>query len=196
MSGGVAGGRRPPADSAGRDDAAAVPEAAAARDRRAAPAGPPAVDGLGAAAEPAAAGEEAAVCSPAAGPDAPAAAPEEGRDPAGVVRSGLRNPAAAVRGLGAGALVMEAVVLLLAVQPLRVLGGGLGAPALLVVLCLAAAHLLLVGLTGRAWAWRAAAAGQVLLLACGLLHPALGALGVVFGAVWWYLLRVRRTILG
>ncbi|MFC7757764.1 hypothetical protein ACFQY4_06700 [Catellatospora bangladeshensis] len=35
--------------------------------------------------------------------------------------SGLRNPTRAVRGLGAGALVMEALVLLLALLPIWVL---------------------------------------------------------------------------
>lgn len=40
-------------------------------------------------------------------------------------QSGLRNPSAAVRGLGAGTLAMEGIVLLLAIQPIRLLGGRL-----------------------------------------------------------------------
>ena len=46
--------------------------------------------------------------------------PDRGRAAA---RSGLRNPAAAVRGVGGGALAAEGLVLLLAILPMRVLGG-------------------------------------------------------------------------
>ncbi|WP_229783197.1 DUF4233 domain-containing protein [Pilimelia anulata] len=101
-----------------------------------------------------------------------------------------------MRGLGAGTLVMEAIVLLLAVQPLRVLGGGLGTGGIVAVLVLAGAHLVLAGLLRYDRAWWAVVAAQAALLGCGLLHWALGALGVLFGLVWWYVLRVRRTILG
>lgn len=111
--------------------------------------------------------------------------------------SGLRNPAAAVRGLGAGTLVIEALVLLLAIQPIRVLGGRLTTTtAVAVVIGLAALAIVLAGLIGRRWAWWAASALPGLLLLAGLLHWSLAALGVIFGVVWGYVLHVRRTILG
>ena len=53
------------------------------------------------------------------------ATPADGPPGAATPRSGLRNPEAAVRGLGAGTLVLEAIVLLLAIQPIRILGGHL-----------------------------------------------------------------------
>src|SRR5438067_9523508 len=53
--------------------------------------------------------------------------------------SGLRNPPAAVRGVGAGALAVEAVVLLLAIQPLRVLGARLTGVGVAVMVGLAVA---------------------------------------------------------
>jgi hypothetical protein len=121
---------------------------------------------------------------------------EPGGSAGGGPPSGLRNPAAAVRGVGAGALVLEAVVLLLAIAPLVKLGvrhTGLtvGAIVTLVVLCL-----LLAGMLRYRWAWWAAAVLQVLLFACGLLHIALAVLGLLFAAVWGYVLSVRRSVLG
>ncbi len=117
-------------------------------------------------------------------------------EPAGPPRpSGLRNPEAAVRALGSGTLALEAIVLLLAIQPIRVLGGdlsgwGIGAVIVLAVLCAAVA-----GAMKRRWAWPAGTVLQILLLAAGLLHWSLAALGLIFGAAWAYATYVRRTIL-
>jgi hypothetical protein len=111
-------------------------------------------------------------------------------------RSGIRDPVRAVRGLGATTLASEAVVLLLAIQPLRLVGGDLGGAAIAVIVALAVLAAALAGLLRRRWAWHAASVVQVLLLLGGLLHWSLGVLGVVFGAVWLYVLHVRRTILG
>ena len=111
-------------------------------------------------------------------------------------RSGLRNPGAAVRGVGAGTLVLEAVVLLLAVVPLIKLAGDRAGLAVAAVLVLAAACVALAGLLRHAWAWYAGLAIQLVLAACGVLHLALLALGVLFGGVWAYVLSVRRSVLG
>ncbi len=110
--------------------------------------------------------------------------------------SGLRNPAAAVRGLGAGTLALEAIVLLLAIQPIRLLGGdlsgwGIGAVVALAVLCV-----VIAGSMKRRWAWHAGTAVQVLLLLSGLFHWSLAVLGLIFGAAWGYASSVRRSILG
>jgi hypothetical protein len=110
--------------------------------------------------------------------------------------SGLRNPAGAVRGAGAAALVIEAVVLLLAIQPIRMLAGrlsgwGVGAILVLVVLSIA-----LAGLLKRRWAWYAAIVLQVLVIATGVFQYAIAVIGVIFAAIWLYVLYLRRTILG
>jgi hypothetical protein len=110
-------------------------------------------------------------------------------------RSGLRDPAAAARGLGAGTLVLETVVLLLAIQPIRILGGGLSGAAVVAVCGLALAAVVLAGLMRRPWAWRAGTALQLLVVAAGLLHWSLAVVGIIFGAVWLYAGHVRRTIL-
>ena len=110
--------------------------------------------------------------------------------------SGLRNPAAAARGVGAAALASEAVVLLLAIQPMRVLGARLTGVAIGSIVVLAVVCLALAGLLRHGWAWYAAGVVQVVLFAFGFaFHPALGVLGVLFGLVWLYVLNVRRTVL-
>lgn len=110
--------------------------------------------------------------------------------------SGLRNPAAAVRGVGAGTLIMETVVLLLAIQPIRMLGAGLSGGATAVICGLAAVALALAATLRHGWAWPAGGVLQVMVVAAGLVHWSLAVVGIVFGAVWLYVLHVRRTILG
>jgi hypothetical protein len=121
---------------------------------------------------------------------------DQQQDDAQGPRSGLRNPRAAVRGLGAGTLVLEAIVLLLAIQPIRIFGGHLSGWGVAAVITLAVLALLLAGLMSRPWAWIAGAVLQALLIACGLLHWSLAVIGIIFAAVWAYAAYVRKTILG
>jgi hypothetical protein len=111
-------------------------------------------------------------------------------------RSGLRNPTGAVRGVGAGTLVIEAVVLLLAIVPLIKLGGHLSGWAIGVIVALVVACVLLAGLLRHRWAWYAGIVLQVVLFASGLFHVALAVLGLMFGVLWGYVLSVRRSVLG
>lgn len=110
--------------------------------------------------------------------------------------SGLRDPQRAVRSLGAATLALEALVLLLAIQPMRVLGGNLTGATIGVIVALAVGAVVLAGMMRRNWAWHAATGLQVALLAGGFLHWSLAGLGVIFGLVWLYVLHVRRLILG
>jgi uncharacterized protein DUF4233 len=110
--------------------------------------------------------------------------------------SGLRNPSRALRGLGSIALFLEALVLLLAIQPIRILDGAITAAQLAVLLGSACAAILLTGLLRSGWGWWLGAALQVVLIAGGLLlHWMIGAVGVLFGLVWLYVLYVRRKVL-
>ncbi|GAA4259236.1 DUF4233 domain-containing protein [Dactylosporangium darangshiense] len=108
--------------------------------------------------------------------------------------AGLKNPAGAVRGMGAGGLVVEGLVLLLALLPLAKLGHGDNAAAMWVCGVLAVVCFALCGLLKHSWAWIAALLVQVVLLAGGFLHWSLLALGVVFGPAWVYVLYVRRSV--
>jgi hypothetical protein len=110
--------------------------------------------------------------------------------------SGLRNPPAAVRGVGAGALVIEAIVLLLAILPIHVLGVRSAGAAIASVVSLAVVCILLAGLLRYSWAWWGALVPQVALIACGYFHVALAILGVLFLLLWIYVLSIRRTVLG
>jgi hypothetical protein len=109
--------------------------------------------------------------------------------------SGLRDPAAAVRGVGAGALAVEALVLLLAIAPLARLGGVNRGPAIAVVVGLAVVAVVFAGLLRRPWVWAAASVIPITLIAAGWLHWSLAAIGVVFGLLWAYVLHVRRTVI-
>ena len=131
-------------------------------------------------------------------PDTPDrdAAPPAGEPGATAPRSGLRNPEAAVRGLGAGTLVLEAIVLLLGIQPIRILGGDLSGWGIATVIGLAVLAAVLAGMMRRPWAWTAGTVLQALLLASGLFHWSLTVLGLIFGGAWAYALYVRRSILG
>jgi hypothetical protein len=98
--------------------------------------------------------------------------------------------------VGAGALVIEALVLLLAIVPLARFGGRLAGPALVSILVLVVLCVAVAGMLRRPWAWHAGTVLQVILLASGVFHVALAVLGLIFGAAWLYLLSVRRSILG
>jgi chromate transport protein ChrA len=110
--------------------------------------------------------------------------------------SGLRNPPAAVRGVGAVTLVVEAVVLLLALAPLKKLGGHDAMTGVWLCLALVVVSIVLVGLLKRAWAWWAGIVVPLSLFVGGFFsHWSLIALGVLFGAVWAYVLNVRHSVL-
>jgi hypothetical protein len=145
---------------------------------------------------PTGSGPRAAGGPAAEGSAGPGAGSEAGGVPAGMRPSGLRNPQAAVRGLGAGTLVLEAIVLLLAIQPIRIMGGHLSGWGVGAVVALAVLAILLAGMMKRPWAWHVGTVLQGLLLVSGLLHWSLAALGLIFGAAWAYATVVRRRILG
>jgi hypothetical protein len=117
-------------------------------------------------------------------------------DPTTSKPSGLRNPAAAVRGAGAGALAGEGLIMLLAIVPVRVLGGHLTGLAIAFVVAMALICFALAGMLRRPWAWYGGSVVQVILFAAGFVfHPALAVLGVLFGLLWLYVLYARRTVL-
>lgn len=105
------------------------------------------------------------------------------------------NPTRALRGLGAATLVCEAIVLLLAIQPIRVLGGQLTTAAIVGIVVLAVLAVALAGLLRYKWTWYAVIGVQSLLVLGGFLHWSLAVLGVIFGLCWAYVLHVRRSVL-
>lgn len=117
-------------------------------------------------------------------------------DPAPEPRpSGLANPERAARSLGAAALTLEGITLLLAIQPIRMLADGDTTAAVIFLIAVALAAFVLAGMMKRAWAWHAAGVLQVVLVLGFFAHWSVAAIGVVFGLAWLYVLKVRRTIL-
>jgi Protein of unknown function (DUF4233) len=113
-------------------------------------------------------------------------------DPA-VVRA---RRARAVRGVFAGTLTLEAVVVLFVPRAIAQFGDGLTGVRLGLLLGLAGLLLVVAFSQRRRWGVAAGTGLQVALIACGVLTAAMYALGIVFALVWVYLLRLRRDLLG
>ncbi len=104
----------------------------------------------------------------------------------------IPDPTRGLRGVFAALLVLEAVVVGLALLVVPASGGPLGYA---VIGGLAVAMVVASGLQRRPWGLRLALVLQVATIACGLLVPALGAMGLVFAAVWVAVLLMRRDVL-
>lgn len=105
------------------------------------------------------------------------------------------DPWKSFRGVMAGTLILEAIVVLLALpvvasadHGLTPLTGGylIGFAALLVLLC---------GVQGRPWAIWVNLGVQVVLIAGWLVHGAVGFIGVIFAAVWGLIAYLRAEVL-
>lgn len=104
------------------------------------------------------------------------------------------NPWKGLRGILAGTLVMEAVVVGLALLATARLGDGLDAVGGWYVGGLAVAMLLAAGLQRRRWGLGLALALQLAMVAGAFVHVAVGVVGLMFVAVWAYLLYVRHEV--
>jgi hypothetical protein len=101
-----------------------------------------------------------------------------------------------IRGVFAATLVLESIVVALALLVLSKFGAGATAPAATVIVVLAVAMVVAAGVQRRPWGLGLALGLQVVMMACGLLVPALGVMGVVFALVWGGLLLLRRDVAG
>ena len=94
------------------------------------------------------------------------------------------DPWKSFRGVMAGTLVLEAIVVLLALPVVSVANGGLTWTSGGYLIGLSVVLILLAGVQGKPWALKANLAVQVVVIAGALVHPAVGFIGVVFAAVW------------
>ncbi|HVH24204.1 MAG TPA: DUF4233 domain-containing protein [Pseudonocardia sp.] len=99
------------------------------------------------------------------------------------------DPMKGLRGIFAATLVLEAIVVGLALLLPTVEGTATWVIAGLALLMVVAA-----GLQRRPWGLAVALALQAAMIACGLLAPALGLMGIVFALVWAFLLYLRRDV--
>jgi len=104
------------------------------------------------------------------------------------------DPWRGLRGVFAGTLVMEAIVVGLALLVVGRLGGGLGTAGGWYTGLLALAMVVASGLQRRPWGLALALALQVAMVLGWFAHPALGVTGLFFCVVWGFLVYVRRTV--
>ncbi|MDR7300983.1 DUF4233 domain-containing protein [Haloactinomyces albus] len=106
----------------------------------------------------------------------------------------VRDPWKGLRGVMAGTLVLEFIVFGLALPVVWQLGAGVSSIGFVVVAVLAVLNLLVAFVQRRPWGLGLALALQAGLIACFVVHPAIGVMGLIFAAVWGYMLYLRRDV--
>ncbi|MCC3326317.1 DUF4233 domain-containing protein [Nocardia abscessus] len=106
------------------------------------------------------------------------------------------DPWKGFRGVMAGTLVLEAIVVLLALPVVADVGGGVTWVSGTYLVALAVVMFLGAGLQRRSWALPFNLALQVFVLLGAFIHLSIGVIGVVFGVVWGFLLVLRADVRG
>ncbi len=105
-----------------------------------------------------------------------------------------KDPMKGFRGVMSGTLIMEAITVALALPVVNRLGGGISTGTGWTVLGIALVLMLLCGVVKRPWAVPVILALQVALIVMVFWLPAVAVLGVIFLAVWLWLLWLRRDV--
>jgi hypothetical protein len=105
------------------------------------------------------------------------------------------DPWKSFRGVMAGTLILEAIVVLLALPVVSAVGGGLTAYSMAYLIGFAVVLVLLSGLQGRSWAIWANVGVQLLLIAGWVVYPGVGFIGLVFAVVWGLIVYLRAEVL-
>lgn len=104
------------------------------------------------------------------------------------------DPWKSFRGVMAGTLILEAIVVLLALPVVGVSGAGLTWTSGGFVIGLAVVLILMSGIQGRPWAIWANLGIQVVVIAGALIHGAIGFIGVIFAVVWLLIVYLRGEV--
>ncbi len=104
------------------------------------------------------------------------------------------DPWKSFRGVMAGTLVLEAIVVLLALPVVAAADGGLTPVTGTYLIGLAVVLILLAGLQGRPWAIWLNLAIQLVLIAGWAVHGAVGFIGLIFAGVWLLILYLRSEV--
>lgn len=94
------------------------------------------------------------------------------------------DPWKSFRGVMAGTLILESIVVLLALPVVSVVGGGLSAASTAYLVGVAVVLILMAGVQGRPWALKANIGIQFVLVAGAFIHITIGFIGVLFVLVW------------
>ncbi|BBY61511.1 DUF4233 domain-containing protein [Mycolicibacterium sarraceniae] len=105
------------------------------------------------------------------------------------------DPWKSFRGVMAGTLILEAIVVLLALPVVSMVGGGLTAWSTAYLVGFTVFLVLLSGVQGRPWAVWLNLGVQLILVAGFLVYPAIGMVGVVFAIVWGIIAYLRVEVL-
>ncbi|MEU6262009.1 DUF4233 domain-containing protein [Saccharopolyspora shandongensis] len=107
---------------------------------------------------------------------------------------GVRDPWKGLRGIMAGTLVLEFIAFMLALPVVWKLGSGVSSIGFTIVAVLSVLMLAAAFVQRRPWGLGVALALQVAMVLCFFVHPAVGIMGVVFAAVWAYMLYLRHDV--
>ena len=104
------------------------------------------------------------------------------------------DPWKSFRGVMAGILLLEAVVVLLAIPVVAVVGRGLTVSTGTYLIGVAVLLVLLSALQRRPWAIWANLAVQLVVLGGFFVHAAIGFIGVLFTGVWLLIVYLRAEV--
>lgn len=105
------------------------------------------------------------------------------------------DPWKSFRGVMAGTLILEAIVVLLALPVVGAVGPGLTGFSMAYVIGFAVLLVLMAGVQGRPWAIWANLSVQVLLVAGWFIYPGIGFIGLLFLLVWLLIAYLRAEVL-
>jgi uncharacterized protein DUF4233 len=105
-----------------------------------------------------------------------------------------KDPMKSFRGVMAGALILEAITVGLAVPVVARLGGGVGSVGGWAVIAIAVAFVACCGLLGRGWIVPVILVLQLGLIAFFVSQVAIGIIGLLFLAFWLWALWLRRDV--
>jgi hypothetical protein len=105
------------------------------------------------------------------------------------------DPWRSFRGVMAGTLILEAIVVLLALPVVARIGGGLTAASGGYLIGLAVVLVVFAGIQGRPWAIWANLALQAVVIAGFFVDGAVGFIGLVFLGVWLLIAYLRFEVL-
>lgn len=105
------------------------------------------------------------------------------------------DPWKSFRGVMAGTLILESIVVLLALPVVSVVGGGLNGFSAAYLIGFAVVLVLMTGIQGRPWAIWVNLGVQLVLVAGWLVYPGVGVMGVVFLIVWLMIVYLRSEVL-
>jgi Protein of unknown function (DUF4233) len=109
-------------------------------------------------------------------------------------RAGAPDPWKSFRGVMAGTLILEAIVVLLALPVVSFSHGGLTWISGGFLIGITGVLILLAGVQGKPWALKVDIAVQVVLVCGVVIHAAIAFIGVVFGAVWVLIAYLRTEV--